>query len=179
VHWYRDADWSRRASRSPFTYGSSEADNETVKGVDTGNPSEGWDDLDGANGIDLDALAKLGAPRPPRPESRVTAVMQRTRVQVLIWLVIAWEIVVVVEVLIRVANLPADTSSSNVTRLVVGGLGAAVAAAITLVAIRSKHRDHAEGTEPLTAWGVSWSTRWLFVGIGWMAIGMGLLFSAR
>jgi hypothetical protein len=101
---------------------------------------------------------------------------------VLIWLLVGWEIFVLIEVLIRVSDLPGASlhgSSTNTTRLIVGGLGAAVGAAIAFGAIRAKQRVHAEGAEPARAWGVSWSTRWLFVGVGWMAIGTGLLWSVR
>jgi hypothetical protein len=129
--------------------------------------------------INLDAISRSGPPREPRPETKFEAVMRRVNSQALFWLLAAWEALVLVLLATRASGLPTHSPSRDVTRLVVGGLAAAISAPIVVGAIRSKQRDHAEGTERFRAMGMAWSSRWLLAGGGCMVFGVGLILSVR
>jgi hypothetical protein len=169
--------------KSGLHLGPSEADNDRVTAADSKDDfqSEG-NAVDDAGSINLDAIADFGPPVEPRPESRVAAVMQRLEGQALIWCLIAWIILIVVAVAVRVPALFGSSShgeSTNTTNLVVGALAAAGGAIVAVLAVRSKQRDHAGGTESARIMGVSWSTRWLLGGVVVAVIGITALWSAR
>ena len=126
--------------------------------------------------IDLDALQKLGPPVEPRPESRIGSSFERFEANIVLWLLAAWIAVVLVEVGVRVSGLP--SASHEGSRILVGSLLAVLSGAIVVGCIRSKQRVRAEGDEPASVFGVSFSTRFLFVGIFGMVGGMALLCSA-
>jgi hypothetical protein len=144
--------------------------------------SDPGSDQDGADSINLDALARLGSPRKPRPESKTAVAMGRLQGQAPNWCLVAWVVFVLVAVSVRIPPLSASSghgSSTNLTQLVVGGNAAAGGAVIAVLAIRSKQRDRAAGTEPAQVMSVSWSTRWLLAGVGAAVFGIALLWSVK
>jgi hypothetical protein len=141
----------------------------------TGSNSDPRDDEDGANSINLDALARLGPPSEPKPESKAAMAMRRFQGQALIWCLIAWTVFVVAVVLGKSLSNP----GGGLQRLVLGGLAAVVGAIASVLAIRAKQSDHQAGREPATVMGVSWSTRFLLGGVLFMVIGTGIFLSVR
>jgi hypothetical protein len=126
--------------------------------------------------IDLDALQKVGPPIEPRAESRIGSSSERFEANVHLWLLVVWVAVVLVEVGFRVSGLP--SASHEGSHILVGSLLAVLSGAIVVGCIRSKQRVRAEGDEPASVFGVSFSTRFLLVGIFGMVGGMALLCSA-
>lgn len=153
------------------------ADNGPVAAADSQDdfqtPGSGENDPDLIN---LDALAHLGPPTEPRPKSQIASSFERFEANILLWLLAVWVAVVLVEVGFRVAGLP--SASHEGSHIVIGALLAALSGAIVVGCIRSKQHVRAEGDEPASVFGVSFSTRFLLVGIFGMVGGMALLCSA-
>lgn len=128
--------------------------------------------------INLEALDHRG-PAEPRPESKLGIAFQRLGSRALPLSLGAWVVFVVIAVAVKASGLPTGHNNSSVQRLVIGGLAAIVGAIAFALAIRSKQLDHEEGTEPSSVLGVSWSTRFLLAGGGFMVLGTALFWSVR
>lgn len=153
------------------------ADNDLVAAADSQDDlqSTGGGEND-ADSINLDALAHFGPPIESRPESRFASSFERVESNIILWLLAVWVAVVLVEVGFWVSGLP--STSRDGSHILFGALLAALSGAIVVGCIRSKQRVRAEGDEPASVFGVSFSTRFLLVGIFGMVGGMALLCSA-
>lgn len=124
--------------------------------------------------IHVEALAGRG-PSEPRPESRAIAVLHRLTSQAMIWCLVAWGVFVVAVVLMKSLS----NHGAELEKLVLGGLAAIVGAVAAVLALCAKQSDHQAGREPAKVMSVSWSTRFLLAGVGFMIIGSGIFLSVR